>query len=282
MALPLNLARQARVTPLCGRQEKFTRLLAGTSPPLAIPKAVRVYQEVSSNRLSERKRMLDNIASLPKNGPLPLKFLVAIVLAAAAVTGAALSGIGTGAARGQLQTAGVGQESEIRAEQRRQALALEKIELSVGRTRADIALLNARVEDSENLYLEAANSVQSTDGAFDLGALRTSFDEHAERNRDEFNSVNSRIDWLEKLVYSRDATGSIQTATPRRHQAPRSGPGWFVLHAEKGVAVIAGKGGAIDVTPGFVVPNLGRVAAIRQEGGRWVVVTDKGVTIRER
>jgi hypothetical protein len=55
-----------------------------------------------------------------------------------------------------------------------------------------------------------------------------------------------------------------------------------VLHAEKGVAVIAGKGGAIDVTPGFMVPDLGRVAAIRQEGGRWVVVTDKGMTIRER
>jgi len=55
-----------------------------------------------------------------------------------------------------------------------------------------------------------------------------------------------------------------------------------VLHAEKGVAVIAGKSGAIDVTPGFVVPNLGRVAAIRQEGRRWVVTTDKGMTIRER
>jgi hypothetical protein len=39
---------------------------------------------------------------------------------------------------------------------------------------------------------------------------------------------------------------------------------------------------AFDVTPGFTVPDLGRVAAIRQEGGRWVVVTDKGMTIRER
>jgi len=55
-----------------------------------------------------------------------------------------------------------------------------------------------------------------------------------------------------------------------------------VLHAENGVAVIAGRGGAIDVTPGFMVPDLGRVAAIRQEGGRWVVVTDRGTTIRER
>ena len=55
-----------------------------------------------------------------------------------------------------------------------------------------------------------------------------------------------------------------------------------MLHAEQGVAVIAGKGGTVDVTPGFVVPDLGRVAAIRQQGGHWVVVTDKGMTIRER
>jgi hypothetical protein len=225
--------------------------------------------------------MMDNTTSLPKNGPPALKFLVAaMVLAAAVVTGASLSGIATGATPDPLRTTGGGQDSEIRAEQRRQALALEKIELSIGRMRADIALLSARVDDSETLYQEAANAAPSTDGEFDLGGLRTSLDEHAERNRDEFNAVNRRIDWLEKLVYSRDATGSVQAATPRRHQGPRSD--WVLLHAEKGVAVIAGKGGAIDVTPGFVVPNLGRVAAIRQDGGRWVVVMDKAMTIRER
>jgi len=225
--------------------------------------------------------MMDNTTSLPKNGPPALKFLVAaMVLAAAVVTGASLSGIATGAVQDLPRTTGGGLDSELRAEQRRQALALEKIELSVGRMRADIALLNARVDDSETLYQEAANSAPSTEGEFDLGGLRTSLDEHAERNRDEFNAVNRRIDWLEKLVYSRDATGSVQAATPRRHQGSRSD--WVLLHAEKGVAVIAGKGGAIDVTPGFVVPNLGRVAAIRQDGGRWVVVMDKGMTIRER
>ena len=34
--------------------------------------------------------------------------------------------------------------------------------------------------------------------------------------------------------------------------------------------------------PLHLIPDLGRVAAIRQEGGRWVVVMDKGMTIRER
>jgi hypothetical protein len=226
--------------------------------------------------------MPDNTASLPKNDPLAFTFLLAMALAAAVVTGASLSGIATGAVQNLLRTAGFGQNSEIRAEQRRQALALEKIELSVGRMRADVALLNSRVDEAENPRQEAIDSSAGIDIEFDLGALRTSLDEQAERTRNEFNAVNKRIDWLEKLVYNQDATGSVQEKTPGRRQGAQSGPSWFVLHAEKGVAVIAGKSGAIDVTPGFVVPDLGRVAAIRQEGGRWVVVMDKGMTIRER
>jgi hypothetical protein len=226
--------------------------------------------------------MPDNAASLPKNDPLGFTFLIAMTLAAAVVTGASLSGIATGAVQDLLRAAGFGQNSDIRAEQRRQALALEKIELSVGRMRADIALLDARVDDGEKAHQEAANSVPSIDSEFDLGGLRTSLDEQSERSRNEFSAINKRIDWLEKLVYSRDATGSVLPATPVRRQGSQSGPSWFVLHAQKGVAVIAGKGGAIDVTPGFMVPDLGRVAAIHQEGGRWVVVMDKGMTIRER
>jgi hypothetical protein len=227
--------------------------------------------------------MPDHTEPRPINDPLAFTFLIAMALAAAVVTGASLSGIASGAMQDLLRTAGFGQDSEIRAEQRRQALALEKIEMSVGLVRADVALLNARADDAEMPRQDAANAVASRiDNEIDLGALRTSLDEHAERSRNEFSAVNKRIDWLEKLVYSQDATGSVQPATPGRRHGAQPGPGWVVLHAEKGVAVIAGKDGAIDVTPGFVVPDLGRVAAIRQEGGRWVVVMDKGMTIRER
>src|SRR6266700_2865556 len=130
---------------------------------------------------------------------------------------------------------------------------------------------SSRRNSAEKPRQEVANSAPGRiDGEIELGALRTSFDEHTQRHRNELSAVNKRIDWLEKLVYSADATGSVQPPTPARRQGAQ--PGWFLLHAEKGVAVIAGKGGAIDVTPGFVVPDLGRVAAIRQEGKRWVVV----------
>ncbi len=226
--------------------------------------------------------MPDNIAPLPKNDPLAFTFLIAMALAAAVVTGASLSGLASGAVQKLPWTAGPGHDSKIMAEQRRQASALEQIEVAVSRARADVALLNARADEAENLHLEVAKSAPRIDREFDLGALRSSLDEQAERNRNELRAVNKRLDWLEKIVYGQDAAGPVQLAAPGRRPNARSGRRWFVLHAEKGVAVIAGKGGAIDVTPGFIVPDLGRVAAIRQEGGRWVVVTDKGMMIRER
>jgi hypothetical protein len=219
---------------------------------------------------------------VPKNDTSAFTFFIAFALAAAVVAGASLGGVASSAIKDMLRNAGLERESEVVAEQRRQALALEKIELSVGRARADIALLNGRVDEADSVHREAVNSTPSVDHELELGALRTSLDEQGERNRNEFNAVNKRINWLEKLVYGQDGTGSVQPLTPGRRRLAQSGNGWFVRHAEKGVAVIARKGGAIDVTPGFVVPDLGRVSAIRQEGRRWVVVMDKGMTIRER
>jgi hypothetical protein len=230
--------------------------------------------------------MPDNMSRL-RNGLFAFRSLAPVALAAAVVTGASLSGLASSAVQKLPWTAvGSRHDSAIVAEQRRQASALEKIEIAVSRANADVALLNARADEAENLRLEAvksdSNSATGNDREFDLGALRSSLDEQAERNRNELRAVNKRLDWLEKVVYGQDAGGPVQLAAPGRRPNGRSGRRWFVLHAEKGVAVIAGKGGAIDVTPGFMVPDLGRVAAIRQEGGRWVVVTDRGMTIRER
>jgi hypothetical protein len=229
--------------------------------------------------------MPDNMSRL-RNGLFAFRSLAPVALAAAVVTGASLSGLASGAVQKLPWTTGSRHDSAIVAEQRRQASALEKIEVAVSRARADVALLNTRADEVENLQLEVAkstiNSATGTDREFDLGALRSSLAEQAERNRNELRTVNKRLDWLEKIVYGQDAAGPVQLAAPARRPNARSERRWFVLHAEKGVAVIAGKGGAIDVTPGFTVPDLGRVSAIRQEGGRWVVVMDKGMTIRER
>ncbi len=228
-------------------------------------------------------------------------FLIAMGLTVAVVTGASLSGAASGAVQDILRSAGIGQDGEIKAEQRRQARALAKIETSLGQVHGNVALLTARADsfmlaNAEQAARLARNSAPSgrsgpdadtlaTDRSandLELASLRTSIDEHDLRDRQEFIAVNKRIDWLEALVYSHDATGSVQpSVAPSRRRGARSASRWFVLHAQDGVAVIAGKNGAIDVTPGYVVPDLGRVSAVEQRDGRWVVVTEKG-TIRER
>src|SRR6266849_4766843 len=172
--------------------------------------------------------MPDNTSPRLRNGPLAFRSLAPVALAAAVVTGASLSGLASGAVQKLPWTARSGHDSEIMAEQRRQASALEKIELAASRARADVALLNARVDEAENVQQAAANSAINSatgiDRQFDLGALRSSLDEQAERNRNELRAVNKRLDWLEKLVYGQDATGSVQLAAPGRRPSGRSGP----------------------------------------------------------
>src|SRR5215470_3055110 len=136
--------------------------------------------------------MPDHALPRPKNDRFAFMRLTAVALAVAVVTGASLGGLASGAVPDLLHFTKSDHDAEIRAEQRRQASALERIEISVSRARADVALLDARVDEAENLSHEAANSAASIDREFDLRALRSSLDENAERNRNEWRAVNKR------------------------------------------------------------------------------------------
>jgi hypothetical protein len=214
-----------------------------------------------------------------RGGSIAFAFVLAMGLAVALAAGAAFSGIATGAVQNMLRTAGGGPDDAIKAEQQRQAAALATIERSLDIMRGEVARLTARVE-ARNPGPELAD--------IDLSALRSSLDEHEEHDRGAFNAVKKRIDWLETLIYSQDVTSSVSSAVPapsagasRQRVAQQPAARWQILYAEDGVAVIASKDGAIDVTVGFVIPDLGRVTAIRQRDARWEVVTEKG-TISER
>jgi hypothetical protein len=189
-------------------------------------------------------------------------------------------------------------DSGLSGAERRQAVALTEMKASVDALRSEVVALKARAEarhpdasqtnpgatrGNSNPALMNSDPGIGPDG--DLAALRSSIDDATERTRHALIAANKRIDWLETLVYSSDVTGSVPappapSSNPLRHGV-RSSPAWVVLHAETGLAVIAGREGPIDVTPGFVVPGLGAIKAIRQEGDRWVVETEKG-TIRAR
>jgi hypothetical protein len=62
-------------------------------------------------------------------------------------------------------------------------------------------------------------------------------------------------------------------STPR----PRVIEGWALRRVSRGVAIIQGHEGAIEVAAGDIVPGIGRIESIRRLDGRWVVLTHAGM-----
>jgi len=79
-----------------------------------------------------------------------------------------------------------------------------------------------------------------------------------------------------------EITGTVQRQ-PRPTTARRDVlAGWRVRRAFKGVAILEGQHGVIEVVLGQEVPNLGRIEEIRYENNHWQVLTSKGVILPAR
>jgi hypothetical protein len=252
---------------------------ANEAASLAISKVVLGYQGF---RCIERVLTMP-YATVPPvvRNPVTFTFLITVALAAAVLIGASISGVASGALQDLLRTVRSDRNGGPTAEQRRQGQILKQIEASVDRARADVALLNARVNETENHYREAAakaapvnppsanpaqteaaraNSLQNSP-EFDLGALRASLDDHVTQNENEFRAVNKRIDWLEKRV-SRPG-GASQPVTPVRRPNSQLVRRWHGLHARRNGS------------------DAARGAMRQHRFGRWATA-ENGTAIRER
>jgi hypothetical protein len=69
------------------------------------------------------------------------------------------------------------------------------------------------------------------------------------------------------------AKAKTPKATPKE---PKKVEHWFVREVADGVAVLEGPSGLIKVSTGDVVPGMGRVEAISEREGFWVIATNKG------
>jgi hypothetical protein len=73
-------------------------------------------------------------------------------------------------------------------------------------------------------------------------------------------------------------TGSLQTAIAQTTSTARGTiEGWYIRRVYEGVAVLEGKSGVIEVSPGQDVPTLGRIQEIKNDDGHWQVITSKGI-----
>jgi hypothetical protein len=81
----------------------------------------------------------------------------------------------------------------------------------------------------------------------------------------------------------------IPASTPAAGSEPEKSPtgkeiktepveGWVLREVYNGSALVESRNrGLYEVGPGNVIPGVGKVEAVERRGGRWVVVTDKGL-----
>lgn len=123
----------------------------------------------------------------------------------------------------------------------------------------------------------------------DIAALKASVDTANRNSNAQISKISERFDRADRsqteaaTKFARETTGSIATAPAIAVPLPQPAPpppivsGWVVRDVSRGMALIKGRIGLIEVEPGDVVPGLGRIEAVRRQDGRWVVVTAKGI-----
>jgi hypothetical protein len=189
---------------------------------------------------------LEQTASPPKD-TVAFAFLIAMILVAAVMFGAGVSGVASGAVQDMLRTARFGASAEIRAELGLHRTEIADIGASLDRMIGEAAALDKRTGDlargdaaqadrlarldAEVAMLKAKFHALLPDdpleslanGGTDALTLRTTLDAQAERNRHEFNALNKRIDYLENMIVTpHDVTASVHPREKhKRHGAHR-------------------------------------------------------------
>jgi hypothetical protein len=101
----------------------------------------------------------------------------------------------------------------------------------------------------------------------------------------QLSHLNERFDRIERRIdalATKETTGSVPPAPlPKAAHTPLAG--WSVRDVYRNAALIQGtKLGMMEVSPGDNIPGLGRIHSIRQQDGRWVVITSRGIIAQPR
>jgi hypothetical protein len=136
----------------------------------------------------------------------------------------------------------------------------------------DIAVLKFNTESTPR-------TGSSNSGSNNSGASSTSAPAQMSNLNERFDRIERRIDALA----TKDTTGTVPAAPPQKVGAHGPLAGWSVRDVYRNAALIQGtKLGMMEVSPGDNVPGLGRIHSIRQQDGRWVVVTSRGIIAQPR
>lgn len=144
--------------------------------------------------------------------------------------------------------------------------------------RDSVALLRRQVADLSS-STASIRSVSSQQPAVDRTSSRSEEREpSAQRTRATRFSESDYT--MASTSPAPEFTGSVHAAVAPGATAARTViDGWHVRRVYDGAAVLEGKTGIIEVSPGQDVPSLGRIQDISNDGGRWKVITSKGIVV---
>jgi hypothetical protein len=143
---------------------------------------------------------------------------------------------------------------------------------AVTKLQNDVAVLKSNTESTPRIS-------SSNAGNSNTSAISTSAPGQISNLNERFDRIERRIDALA----TRDSTGSVPAAPLQKVGTRGPLAGWSVRDVYRNAALIQGtKLGMMEVSPGDNVPGLGRIHSIRQQDGRWVVVTSRGIIAQPR
>jgi hypothetical protein len=135
----------------------------------------------------------------------------------------------------------------------------------------DMAILKSNSESRPRIGSNSSSSY--------TGDVSTSAPGQVSNLNERFDRIERRIDALA----TKDTTGAVPAAPLPKVGARGPLAGYSVRDVYRNAALIQGtKIGTMEVSPGDNVPGLGRIHSIRQQDGRWVVVTSRGIIAQPR
>jgi hypothetical protein len=144
--------------------------------------------------------------------------------------------------------------------------------------RESVAQLRRQVADlsSSTASIRSANSSQPT--VERVTSRNVEREPSAQRTRTTRTSDDHYVN--SAALPAPEFTGSVQApVAPIASTARTTIEGWHIRRVYDGAALLEGKAGVVEVSPGQDVPSLGRIQEISNDGGRWQVITSKGIVV---
>jgi Skp family chaperone for outer membrane proteins len=136
-------------------------------------------------------------------------------------------------------------------------------------SKAQIAALSAKLDRFHESTARIGTAEKTHTDRLDAKAIQATLD-HAARTDGANGDVTGSV------PASRDAPATSASAEAPPHHGPQILNDWIVRDVYRGIALVEGPQGAMEVMPGDTLPGAGTVRAIERRGEGWIVLTSRG------